>query len=148
MKIEIIDDKLIVYLRNIFFEGENIKNITGEIRDIFNKLLNYHHINLSGLYEVIAYDNIKYGTILEIIKKDDLFHSSIIDIKVKIIKNKDFYLCTKDYFIFKDKTSVYYDDNYYYINIKEVDNINNIIEFVKIIYNEKDNYLKRKKLLK
>ena len=147
MKIEVNDDKIILYLREVFFK-DNIKDITIQIKKIFLKLMNYYHCELSGLYDVIVYENNKYGTILEIIKKDNLFHPDIIDIKVKLFKNKKIYLRTKDYFIFKTYSHVYYDQEYYYINIENIYNINKVIEFVDVIYNEKDNYLTRKKSLK
>ena len=147
MKIEGIDDKLIIYLRDYYFT-DNLKDITKEIKDLFNRLFNYYHIELSGLYEVIIFDNIKYGSILEIIKKEDLFNKNIIDVKVKLFKNNNFYFKTKDYFIISKYNNIYYDNNYYYININNIDNVNKIIEFVNIIYNEKDNYLINKNKIK
>ena len=147
MKIEGIDDKLIIYLRDYYFT-DNLKDITKEIKDLFNRLFNYYHIELSGLYEVIIFDNKKYGSVLEINKKENLFNSKLIDVKVKMFKNNNFYFKTKDYFIINKYNSIYYDNNYYYININNIDNLNKVIEFGNIIYNEKDNYLINKKLIK
>ena len=147
MKIKELDDKIIIYLRDYFFI-DNLKEITIEIKDLFNRLFNYYHIELSGLYEVIIFDNIKYGSIIEIIKKEDLFNKNIIDVKVKLFKNNNFYFKTKDYFIISKYNNIYYDNNYYYININNIDNLNKVIEFGNIIYNKKDNYLINKKLIK
>ena len=147
MKIEVIDDKLIIYLRDYYFT-DNLKDITKEIKDLFNRLFNYYHIELSGLYEVIIFDNKKYGSVLEINKKENLFNPKLIDVKVKLFKNNNFYFKTKDYFIINKYNSVYYDNNYYYININNIDNVNKIIEFGNIIYNEKDNYLINKNKIK
>ena len=147
MKIKELDDKIIIYLRDYFFI-DNLKEITIEIKDLFNRLFNYYHIELSGLYEVIIFDNIKYGSIIEIIKKEDLFNKNIIDVKVKLFKNNNFYFKTKDYFIISKYNNIYYDNSYYYININNIDNLNKVIEFGNIIYNKKDNYLINKKLIK
>ena len=147
MKINFIDDKIIVYLRDTFFK-DDIKSATDDIKNIFVKLITYYHLKISGLYEVFAYENKKYGTILEIIKKEDLFNPDIIDIKIKLFKNDNFYFKTKDFFIISNYNNIYYDNNYYYININNIDNIINIIEFGDIIYNKKDNYLNNKKLIK
>ena len=147
MKIETFDNKLIIYLRDYFFL-DNIKHITEKIKNIINRLFNYYNIELSGVYEVIIFENKKYGSIIEIIKKEDLFNPRIIDVKVKILKNIEMYFKTKDYFIISNYSSIYYDNNDYYININNIDDMNKIIEFGNIIYNEKDNYLINKKFIK
>ena len=82
MKIDFIDEKIIIYLRDTFF-NDDIKSATMDVKNIFIRLITYYHIKLSGLYDVYAYENKKYGTILEIIKKHDLFNSDIIDLKIK-----------------------------------------------------------------
>ena len=147
MKIDFIDDKIIIYLRDIFF-NDDIKSATMDVKNIFIRLISYYHIKLSGLYDVYAYENNKYGTILEIIKKENLFNPDIIDIKIKLFKNNNFYFKTKDFFIISNYNNIYYDNNYYYININNIDNIIKVIEFGDIIYNKKDNYLNNKKLIK
>ena len=148
MKIEYIDDKLIIYLRDYFFKNYDIKELTKDIKELFSKLLYYYKIELSGLYEVMIYDNKKYGSILEIIKKEDLFNPNVIDIKLKLFKDKDFYFKTKDYFILSSYNNIYYDNNDYYININNIDDINKVIEFGNILYNKKDNYLISKYFIK
>jgi len=148
MKIEYIDNKLIIYLRDYFFKNYDIKELTKDIKELFSKLLYYYKIELSGLYEVMIYDNKKYGSILEIIKKEDLFNPNVIDIKLKLFKDKDFYFKTKDYFILSSYNNIYYDNNDYYININNIDDINKVIEFGNILYNKKDNYLISKYFIK
>jgi len=148
MKIEYIDNKLIIYLRNSFFKNYDIKELTKDIKELFSKLLYYYKIELSGLYEVMIYDNKKYGSILEIIKKEDLFNPNVIDIKLKLFKDKDFYFKTNDFFILSSYNNIYYDNNDYYININNIDDINKVIEFGNILYNKKDNYLISKYFIK
>ncbi len=149
MKIEINEDKIILYLYNFFFSSIDEKVLIKEIKKIFIKLIKYYNIDIHGFYDCIAYENKKYGTILEIIStKELLFNPDLIDLKVKFYKNKSFYLRSKDYFIFKNYNNIYYDDKYYYIDIDMVDNLISIIEFIDIIYNEKDSYLKSKNYLK
>ena len=148
MKIEYIDDKLIIYLRDYFFKNYDIKELTKDIKELFSRLLYYYKIELSGLYEVMIYDNKKYGSILEIIKKEDLFNPHVIDIKLKLFKDKDFYFKTNDFFILSNYNNIYYDNNDYYININNIDDINKVIEFGNILYNKKDNYLISKYFIK
>ena len=149
MKIEVTDEKTILYLENYYFKTKDKENLTKEIKDIFIKLIKYYKFNFSGIYEVNIFENNKYGTILEIIKKDELlFSRDIIDIKVKIKKYSHLYLKTKDYFVFKDYKDIYYQDNNYYIDIKSIDNYLKVIESCELIYNQKDNYLTNMFLIK
>ena len=149
MKIEIIDEKIVLYLYNYFFKSLDKDNITKEIKNIFIRLIKYYKLKINGIYEVFVYENKKYGTILEIIKQEELlFHKDLIDIKVKIFKDVNIYLKSDNYFIFDKFKNIYYKDNNYYIDIKNINNLINIIEFIDIIYNEKDNYLDNMLLIK
>ena len=103
MKIELVEDKIILYLYNYFFESEDKKKIISDIKHIFARLMEYYHIDIKGFYDVLVFDNEKYGTVLEIISKDSLlFHPEIVDIKLKFYKNASFYVKTTDYFILKE----------------------------------------------
>jgi len=149
MKIQVDNDKIIIYLYNYFFKNYEKKYLIDDIKKIFLRLIQYYHIEINGGYDVIVYQNTKYGTILEIIKQDELlFPNDFIDIKVKFYKNTNFYLRAKDYYIFKDYYNVKYYNGYYYINIDDVDNILKVLEFTEILYKEKDNYLDKMKLIK
>ena len=67
---------------------------------------------------------------------------------MKIFKDVNIYLKSDNYFIFDKFKNIYYKDNNYYIDIKNINNLINIIEFIDIIYNEKDNYLDNMLLIK
>lgn len=149
MKIELVNDKIILYLYDYFFESEDKKKIIVDIKNIFSRLIEYYQINIKGIYDVLAFENKKYGTILEIISKDQLlFHPDLIDIKLKFYKDAKFYLKTKDYYVLSKYNNIYYDKDYFYIDINNIDKILNILEFVKIIYNEKDINLNKMILIK
>ena len=137
MKIINAEEKIILYLYKNFFSTNNKEIITKEIKDLFIKLIKYYKLSFSGIYDVYVYENKLYGTIIEIIKKDNLlFSPDLIDIKVKIKKDTNIYLKTKDYFVFKDYKSVYYYNNFYYIPIDIIDNdYLKLIELTEIEYN-------------
>ena len=149
MKIELKDDKIILYLYDYFFENNDKKKILTEIKNIFAKLIECYHIDIKGMYDVNAYENKRYGTVLEIISKEQLlFHPELVDIKLKFYKDANFYLKTKDYFNFSKLKKIYFDNNYYYQNIDNYNNIINLIEFTDLIYNEKDINFNKMKLIK
>ena len=149
MKIDVLEDKIIVYLINIIFSNYEKKELINEIKKVFIRLIKYYNFQLKGIFDVNLYYHTKYGSILEIIKKDELlFSKDYIDIKLNIYKNSKFYFKTKDYYSIDKYKNIYYDNNYYYINIDNIDNMINIIEYGNILYKEKDNYLNNMKLIK
>ena len=144
MKVLIENDIIILYLYNYYFENDDKEYLTKEIKKIFLKLIKYYYIEMNGFYEVNIYENIKYGVILEIILKDKLlFRSDFIDIKVNLFKNKNMYFKTKDYFILNNYQNIYYHDNYYYIDIQDIDDILKVIEFGELVYKEKEHLLNK-----
>ena len=142
MKIINAEEKIILYLYKNFFSTNNKEIITKEIKDLFIKLIKYYKLSFSGIYDVYVYENKLYGTIIEIIKKDNLlFSPDLIDIKLKIKKDADIYLKTKDYFIFKDYKDIYYYNDCYYIKINK--DYLKLVEFVEIEYEIDINLLKK-----
>ena len=137
MKIKVQDsDKIILYLYNYFFKTEEKDIIVREIKKIFIRLIKNYHFKIGGIYDVLVYENKDYGTILEIEKKEELlFNPDLIDIKVRIIKDIDFYYKTSDYFIIQNYNNIYYQDNYYYLKINNNLDLISLSEFGSIEYN-------------
>ena len=143
------NEKIVLYLYNYFFKSTLKNDIVSDIKQIFIKLIKYYNYKLGGVYNVLVYENLKYGTILEIEKKDELlFNPDLIDIKVKIYKDTNFYFKTNDYFILEEYKNIYYDNNNYYINILDIDNLNKVLEFGEIIYSLAPNFLDEKIFIK
>ena len=72
----------------------------------------------------------------------------MIDIKVKINKEVNFYFKTEDYFIIEKFKNIYYDSGEFYINILDIDNLNKYLEFGTIVYSLEDNFLTKKIFIK
>lgn len=143
MKIELTNEKIVVYLNNYYFNTSDKDKLIREIKDLFIKLIKIYKLSFSGIYKVNLYENKLYGSILEIIKQEELlFSSDLIDIKVSVKKNNDIYLKTSDYFVFEDYQNIYYRDNSYYLNILDTSNYLKLIEFCKIVYNIEKSDLK------
>lgn len=143
MKIELTNEKIVVYLNNYYFNTSDKDKLIREIKDLFIKLIKIYKLSFSGIYKVNLYENKLYGSILEIIKQEELlFSRDLIDIKVSVKKNNDIYLKTSDYFVFEDYQNIYYRDNSYYLNILDTSNYLKLIEFCKIVYNIEKSDLK------
>lgn len=143
MKIELTNEKIVVYLNNYYFNNSDKDKLIREIKNLFIKLIKIYKLSFSGIYKVNLYENKIYGSILEIIKQEELlFSRDLIDIKVSVKKNNDIYLKTSDYFVFANYQNIYYKDNNYYLNILDTSNYLKLIEFCKIVYNIEKSDLK------
>lgn len=143
MKIELTNEKIVVYLNNYYFNTSDKDKLIREIKNLFIKLIKIYKLSFSGIYKVNLYENKIYGSILEIIKQEELlFSRDLIDIKVSVKKNNDIYLKTSDYFVFANYQNIYYKDNNYYLNILDTSNYLKLIEFCKIVYNIEKSDLK------
>ena len=146
MRVKILDnEKIVLYLYNYFFKSKEKENITREIKKIFIRLIKYYNLNIGGIYEVLAFENLKYGTILEIEKKEELlFNPDLIDIKVKINHDVNFYFKTKEFSILENLKNIYYDNDFYYINIEGLENTDKVFEYGVIEYSLDIDYLNKK----
>ena len=92
MKIELTNEKIVVYLNNYYFNTSDKDKLIREIKNLFIKLIKIYKLSFSGIYKVNLYENKIYGSILEIIKQEELlFSRDLIDIKVSVKKNNDIY---------------------------------------------------------
>lgn len=135
MKIEFKEDKTIVYLYKYELSFDNIEKLNKEIKNIFIKLIKVYNLDLHGFLKVYVYCNKIYGYVLEI---ETLYNDSdfeAVDLKLVIYENCEFYFKTSDYFLVNKFDKVYYDEDYFYVNVKELDNLMKFIEFGEIIYN-------------
>ena len=134
MKIECFENKIIIYLYNEKINFDDIDILNKEIKKLIIKLIKKYHYDFFGFSKVNIYNNDLYGNILEIerIYKSE-FNLDIIDLKLIVHKNKDFYLEYEDDFYFNLKED-FFKNNKYYININKLDNLLKYIELGKIIY--------------
>lgn len=148
MKINFVDDKMVVYLSKAFTEGFDINNekkLEQYFKELFLKLKKRYGIELSGYYIIDVYCDELYGMILEIENTDIDYYNyfSQIDMKINVLKNSSF-LYEMDYclldFTLVSKGICYKNRDKIYLEIKEdIDEISlgKILERSKIIYGEK-----------
>lgn len=134
MKIEAKEDKTIVFLYKYELSFDNIEKLNKEVKNIFIKLIKVYNLDLHGFLKVYVYCNKIYGYVLEI---ETLYNDSdfeAVDLKLVIYENCEFYFKTIDYFLVNKFEKVYYDEEYFYVNVKELDDLIKFIEFGEIIY--------------
>lgn len=127
MKIEYIDDTLVIYLRNVY--TDDIKELCVKI---INKLNNYFNIKLKGFYTINIYFDKLYGIIMEIKIDDNELDYDNLDLH--IITHSSIFLYEVDDILDLDIDKYYIYNDKYYIDITNIYNL----EFVKLIYKNTD----------
>ncbi len=131
VKIDYYQDRIIVYLINKKVQL-NINSIKEILIDVFNVLKNYYNIKLENSYHINFYINYYYGIIVELIKLDEV-DNDIINIKLNILDDKLFLYEVDDPLDFLGN-EIYYYDNKYYLNVKNVDI--RLLEESKVIFDD------------
>ena len=146
MKIEVFDDNLVnifinsYYFNNIDFDSKD--DIVFMVKDLIIKYKS--KLNLRGLYKVKVFVNKKIGFFINIIKLDDNLYNDIVDLKV-IVKNLDkIYFKTDNYYILPENSKIYFFNNSFYCDIKNIENIYDVVDFGDYIFGHELNYILEK----
>ncbi len=139
MKVECIDNDIIIYLKDISTDNYNELCI-----DIINKLNKYFNTYLKGFYTVNIYIDKSYGIVMEIKVDDNDLYLDYDTIDLHIITHNSIFLFEVDDILDLDIDKYYtYKDKYYI----DIDNIYNL-EFIKVIYKGTKNIIKNMKCKK
>ena len=129
MKVESIQNKIIVYL---FDEKYNIKNIKKTLENVFNNLNKYYDIKFNNSYNLELYINKNYGMILEIEEnKNEVYEDDVVNIKLNVLRDTLFLYEIDEPLNYLNNEMYYYEDKFY-INMKDR-NIN-VFEDKNIVY--------------
>ena len=135
MKVENINNKIIVYLFDNTIDISNINELNNKIKSIFIKLMKRYNYDFFGCNKVNVYHNKYYGLILEVEKLSNMvFNSYAIDLKITIYKDVLMYLEFDDYYFLDNIKSLNYHNGKYYLKINNQLDYNKYLEFAKIKY--------------
>lgn len=139
MKVDIKNDNFIIYVNKylINYDMKNRKDIEENIKDLLIRIRKIYKIKLSGYYKIKIYQNDLYGLIFDCVKEDDLdFFPDLCDLKVNILYDSKMLLESDDFFIFNNNKKTYKKGNKFYINIKDLNELEiiKLSEFCKIKY--------------
>jgi len=139
LKVDIKNDNFIIYVNKylINYDMKNRKDIEENIKDLLIRIRKIYKIKLSGYYKIKIYQNDLYGLIFECIKEDDLdFFPDFCDLKINILYDSKILLESDDFFIFNNNKKTYKKGNKFYINIKDLNELEiiKLSEFCKIKY--------------
>lgn len=140
MKVEYVDNKLIVYLRDII-----IDDIEELCQDIIDKLERHFNIVLKGFYDVNVYIDQRYGIVLEFIMEELDLYIDFSKVELHLIENNNSFLYEIFDILDVNVQKFYLYDGKYYITLDNVDNSN--IEFGRIIYKNTEEIINKGKLI-
>ena len=134
MKIVSSGDDLTIYLLENNFDNIEIKEyVKRVVLEVKERIKRY----ISGYYDVYVYLNKKYGIIIELIKESDFdFFKDFVELDIHIKENSKMYFKFKDYFLILNKSNIYYYDNNYYVDVRNLNKKDflKLTEFGEIIY--------------
>lgn len=132
MKVEMLSDKIIVYLldNKKYNEDSDIKKM---LIKVFDNLEKYYDITFTSDYNLHLYINRYYGMILEIKENEDFIYDDIVNLKLNVLRDTLF-LYEVDYPLEYINYEIYYYNDKFYVNAKREDI--NLIENSNLVYGD------------
>lgn len=132
MKVEMLSDKIIVYLldNKKYNEDSDIKKI---LINVFDNLEKYYNITFTSDYNLELYINRYYGMILEIKENEDFIYDDIVNLKLNVLRDTLFLYEVDDPLEYINYEIYYYNDKFY-VNAKREDI--NLIENSNLVYGD------------
>ena len=132
MKVEMLSDKIIVYLldNKKYKEDYYIKKL---LINVFDNLKKYYNITFDSDYNLELYINRYYGMILEIKENEDFIYDDIVNLKLNVLRDTLFLYEVDDPLEYINYEIYYYNDKFY-VNAKREDI--NLIENSNLVYGD------------
>lgn len=132
MKVEMLSDKIIVYLldNKKYDEDSDIKKM---LIKVFDNLEKYYDITFTSDYNLHLYINRYYGMILEIKENEDFIYDDIVNLKLNVLRDTLFLYEVDDPLEYINYEIYYYNDKFY-VNTKREDI--NLIENSNLVYGD------------
>ena len=132
MKVEMLSDKIIVYLldNKKYNEDSDIKKM---LIKVFDNLEKYYNITFTNDYNLELYINRYYGMILEIKENEDFIYDDIVNLKLNVLRDTLFLYEVDDPLEYINYEIYYYNDKFY-VNAKREDI--NLIENSNLVYGD------------
>ena len=145
MKLISKDNKIIVFLyKRINFKQINLENY---FKKLFIKFKEDYHIELNGYYSINIYIDKFYGSVIEIENEDLDYYNYFNQIDMEVKLNDNVFLYEIDYeYLNKsiiNNSNIYKIKDKLYIQVKDNNILNKILEYSNIIYGEKIKYVLR-----
>ena len=145
MKLISKDNKIIVFLyKRINFKQINLEKY---FKKLFIKFKEDYHIELNGYYSINIYIDKFYGSVIEIENEDLDYYNYFNQIDMEVKLNDNVFLYEIDYeYLNKsiiNNSNIYKLKDKLYIQVKDNNILNKILEYSNIIYGEKIKYILR-----
>lgn len=125
--------KFLIFINSLYLSTVNSdkEEIIELVKNLLLKLR--YRLYFQGFYKVKVYLHSKIGMFLELIQLEKSDYDYTLDFRILVYLDEQIYFKTIDYFILPD-VDIYYLDGYYYCNVSDISNINDVIEFGEFLY--------------
>ncbi len=125
-----IDDGFDIFVNSLFFgdiDWEEKDDVISQVTDFFKSVIKNYPINLEGFYKVSVYPS-NVGILMKVTLIDDYgYNDKNLDFRIVVYLNKDIYFRTSNYDVISRYSSIFCDNDYFYILIDDIDN-----DFIKL----------------
>lgn len=138
MRFEFIsDEEFFIFINNCYAKIKDY-NDKDKIVEVVKKIISKYKnkLKLRGFYKIKVFPEEKVGIFLEGIKLESLEKSGVVDLRVIVYFDEDIYFKTDDYFVIREVSNVKYFDGYYYCLVKDILDINKVVEYGEFVYGD------------
>lgn len=124
MKFEIIDDGYLIFINPSIFgdiDWEEKEVVIDRVTSFFRRILECYPISLEGFYKISVYPS-SVGIIMKVILIDNYsYDDKKLDFRIVVYLNKKIYFKTDDFYAVSRFDNIYYDDDFYYVLVDDID---------------------------
>ena len=138
MRIEFInEDEFSIFLNSCYCKITNYSDkdeIIDVVRNVISKYKN--KFRLRGFYKIKVYPLDKVGLFIDGIQLESLEKSGVVDLRIIVYFDEQFYFKTSDYYAINDVSNIRYFNNNYYCLVSDIADINLVVDYGDFIRND------------
>lgn len=137
-----LDDEFKIFVNPLFFDDVNWEekdDVINQVTTFFKNIIKSYRMKLEGFYKVCVYPT-NIGILMMVTLIDDYGYSDKnLDFRIVVYLNKDVYFRTSDYDVISEYSSIYSDNEYFYVLVDEIDdNFIRLCEFGDLVIDDGD----------
>ena len=138
MRVEFINDEEFSIFINSCYCKINDYNDKDKIIDVVKNVISKYKnkFRLRGFYKIKVFPLDKVGLFVEGIKLESLEKSGIIDLRVIVYFDEEFYFKTDNYYVINNISDIKYFNGNYYCLVKDISDINAVVDYGDFLYGE------------
>ena len=138
MRVDFInDEEFSIFLNSCYCKIDDYNDkdeIVGVVKKVISKYKN--KFRLRGFYKVKVFPLDRVGLFVEGVKLESLEMSGIIDLRVIVYFDEEFYFKTDNYYVINNISNIKYFNGSYYCLVKDILDINSFVDYGEFVHGE------------